>query len=144
MGIKDWLGGGIVSAAKDAFVARTERKAAEKSLEAKIAEKQIDASAQITFNTQEWERISAWANESTWKDEYVTVSVVSIFNLIVFGGIASAFGYPEILNGITTAVTTLNEVLENQDTGEATQLGIIMTTTILAGIGIYGFKKVIG
>lgn len=144
MGIKDLLSGGIIGAARDAFVARSERKAAEKTLEAKIAEKKLDLNAQVTFNNQEWERIQAWANESTWKDEYVTVSVVLIFNLIVFGGIAAAFGYPQTLEGVTIAVKTLNEVLENQDTGEATQLGVIISVTIMAAIGVQGWKKLVG
>lgn len=143
MSFKDWIGGGIIGAAKDAFVARSERKAAEQTLQAKIAEKRIDAQAQVQFNEQEWERLAAWSNESTWKDEYVTVSVVSIFNMIVLGGIASAFGYPQVLQGIEMAVYSLNSVLENQQTGEATQLGIIMSATIFAAIGVYGWKKLV-
>ena len=141
MGIKDLLGGGIIDAAKEAFTARAERKAAEKTLEAKITEKRLDTDAQVAFNQQEWEMLALWANESTWKDEYITVSVLLIFNLIVAGGIAAAFGYPQILEGIVTAVQTLNVVLENPETGEATALGQIMLATIFVGIGVYGWKK---
>ena len=143
MSIKDWIGGGIIGAARDAFVARSERKAAEKTLEAKIAEKRLDANAQVTFNAQEWERVQAWANESTWKDEYVTVSVVAIFNAIVIGGILDAFGLPQILDGIVTAVTSLNDVLTNAQTGESTDLGQIIKYTIFAAIGVYGWKKLV-
>lgn len=125
--------GGLIKPAAEAFKSRNERKAVEKSLEAKIAEKKIDATAQVTFNDQEWERLAAWSNESTWKDEYVTVSVLAIWNFIVIGALLSAFGYPQMLEGIKLAMITLNDV--------GVDVGSIMKITILAALGIYALRK---
>jgi preprotein translocase subunit Sss1 len=132
LGIKDLLGG-LFKPAADAFKARAERKTIEKTLEAKIAEKRIDATSKVEFNTQEWERLSKWAEESTWKDEYITVSVVAIWNIIVIGAVAQAFGFPQILEGIKLAMLTLKEI--------GVDVGLIMQVTIFAGLSVYAWKK---
>ena len=74
-----------------------------------------------------------------------------LFNLIVLGGLASAFGYPQILEGVKLALVTLNEVMvmmvTDPETGslasEYTPLGTIIVVTIFAGIGVYGWKKLV-
>lgn len=140
MGIKDLLSGGIIGAAKDAFVARREGKNHEKTLEAKIIEQKEAGAQALELSTKEWEVLKAWQQESTWKDEYVTVSVVAIFNIIIIGALAQAFGYPQILEGIVTAVDTLNRVMVNE-AGDWTPMGTLISVTIFAAIGVYSWKK---
>jgi len=133
MSLKEMLTGGLFSAAADAFKARTESRNIERTLEAKIAEQTLNNDAQVELNRQEWELLHKWSEESTWRDEYITVSVVAIWNAVVIGAIAAAFGYPQILEGIKSAVITLNEIGVN--------VGLIMEVTIFAGLGIYAWKK---
>ena len=64
----------------------------------------------------------------TWKDEYVTVSIVSIINIIMVGGIASAFGYPELIDGMVIALTKLAEL--------GLDIGFLVTAVVLAAIGM--------
>ena len=140
MGLKDLLGGGIIGAAKDAFVSRQEAKNHEKTLEAKIIEQRESGAQTLELSTKEWEVLKAWQQESTWKDEYVTVSVVAIFNIIIIGALAHAFGFPQILEGIVTAVNTLNTVMVD-DVGDWTPMGTLISVTIFAAIGVYSWKK---
>jgi hypothetical protein len=133
--------GSVIEAASKAFVSRREGKNVEKTLEAKIVEKQMDTEAQVTFNDQEWEKLGQWASESTWKDEYITVSVLAIFNIIVIGAIAQAFGYGQVLEGIKLAVTELNNTMSMSD-GSMSPIGKIMSVTIYAGLGIYAWRKI--
>lgn len=145
MSFKDFITGGFIGAAKDAFVARRESKDLEKTLEAKIIEQKESGSQAIELSTKEWEVLRAWQQEGTWKDEYVTVSVVLIFNIIIVGAILQAFGYPQVLEGITLAIRTLNEVMvtANLATGETewTPMGTLISVTIFAAIGVYSWKK---
>jgi hypothetical protein len=77
---------------------------AEHTLEAKIVEAKVTGENQIQLNAHELDMLSQWQQQSTWKDEYVTVSVVAIFNLILVGGVLAAFGRREVLRGVESAV----------------------------------------
>jgi hypothetical protein len=133
MSLKDLLTGGLFDKAAEAFKARAESRNIERTLEAKIAEQTLNNEAQIELNRQEWELLHKWSEEGTWRDEYITVSVVAIWNCVVIGAIAAAFGYPQVLEGIKSAVLTLNEIGVN--------VGLIMEVTIFAGLGIYAWNK---
>lgn len=137
MGILDKLSGGIAQAAAGAFNKRTERKIQQDALKGKLAEKRIDSETQIELSEKEWELLSKKAEESTWKDEFITVTVMSIFIIIIVGGILSAFGFPEVLEGIKIAIEELNLALNG------TTLGHIMSVTVYAGLGVYAIKKVL-
>jgi hypothetical protein len=88
----------------------------------------------IELNKDEYEVLATQGLAGTWKDEYVTVSVVSILNTIVIGGLASAFGYPQILIGVGTAIKSLSTA--------GVDVGFIMEATIMAAIGLSIWKKV--
>lgn len=137
MGILDKLTGGVAEAAAGAFNKRTERKIQQDALKGKLAEKRIDSATQIELSEKEWEILSKKAEESTWKDEFITVTVMSIFIIIIVGGILSAFGFPEVLEGIKIAIEELNAALNG------TTLGHIMSVTVYAGLGVYAIKKVL-
>ena len=113
---------------------RGHRKAAKEAAVSKLAAATAQNTQQLELNKDEWEALNVALQGQTWKDEYVTVSVVSIFNIIVLGGLASAFGYPQILTGIATAIQAL--LAANVD------VGFLMEATILAGLGLSVWKKV--
>ena len=101
----------------------------------KLANKVLDNEATISLSDKEWEHLGKKNENGSWKDEYGTVSVVSILNLIVLGGILTAFGKPQLLEGVTVALTTFNEI--------GVDIGSILKVTVYAALGIYAFKKVL-
>ena len=117
----------------DIFTAREQRKAAREAAQAKLLQANADGAQQIELNKDEWEQLAVVGLAGTWKDEYVTVSVVSIFNIIVVGGIASAFGYPQMLNGIGVSIQALSTA--------GVDVGFLLEATILAGLGLSVWKK---
>ena len=118
----------------DLFKQRQERKAAGETAKAKLKQSQADNDYKVEFTDQEWEAIAAGQLDKTWRDEYVTVSVMSVFNIIVIGGLASAFGYPQVLQGIGVAVQAL--------TTAGVDVGFLMETVVLAGVGLSVWRKI--
>ena len=115
------------------FTAREQRKAAREAAIAKLSLASAEQLHKIELNKDEWESLKVADQAASWKDEYVTVSVVSIFNIIVVGGLASAFGYPQVLTGIGTAVQSLSNA--------GVDVGFLLEATILAAIGLSVWKK---
>jgi hypothetical protein len=133
MGLKDIVAG-LFSPVADIFKAREARKAAKEAAAAKLAMATAEGQQKIELNKDEYEVLATQGLAGTWKDEYVTVSVVSILNTIVIGGLASAFGYPQILIGVGTAIKSLSTA--------GVDVGFIMEATIMAAIGLSIWKKV--
>jgi len=113
--------------------AREQRKAAREAALAKLAMASAENAQALELNKDEWEALQVQGMDKSWKDEYVTVSVVSIFNIIVVGGLAAAFGHPEILTGIGTAVQALSSA--------GVDVGFLLEATILSAIGLSVWKK---
>ena len=113
---------------------RQDRKMAQQTAKTKIEQAKQDDMQQLELNRDEWEQLQVSGMDKTWKDEYVTVSVMSIFNIIVVGGVLSAFGYPQVLEGIVTAVTALTTV--------GVDVGFLLQATVLAGLGLSVWKRV--
>lgn len=130
--MKDLLAG-LFKPVADIFKAREQRKAAREAAQAKLLQAKADGLQQLELNKDQWEQLAVTGLAGTWKDEYITVSVVSIFNVIVIGGIASAFGYPQILEGIGTAIQALSVA--------GVDVGFLLEATILAGLGLSIWKK---
>ena len=120
--------GGIIKPITGVFNKRTERKQNSDSIKGKIAQQKQGDATSVTLTDDEWETVGQSMLDKSWKDEYVTVSLVSIFNLYVIGGIAAAFGYPEVLTGTSTAITAL--------TSAGVDLGFLLTAVVLAAIGM--------
>ena len=116
------------------FVKREERKQARESAKSKLVQSKQDNSYQVDLNKDEWEALQVKGMDHTWKDEYVTVSIVSILNIIVVGGLATAFGYPQILTGVGTALTAI--------TAAGVDIGFLMEAAVLAGLGLSVWKRV--
>lgn len=123
----------ILKPLTDLYSKRQERKMAQQTAKTKIELAKQDNSHTLEMNKDEWESINVEGMDKTWKDEYVTVSVMSIFNLIVGGGILSAFGYPQVLEGVVMSVTALTAV--------GVEVGFLLTATVLAGLGLSVWKR---
>jgi hypothetical protein len=112
---------------------RQERNIARDAAAAKLMQAKADNLQKIALNKDEWEQLQVTGMGSTWKDEYVTVSVVSILNILVVGGLASGFGHDQIIEGIGVAIQAL--ALSGVD------LGFLMEASILAGLGLSVWKR---
>ncbi len=112
---------------------RQDRKMAQQTAKTKIEQAKQDDTQAIELNKDEWEQLQVNGMDKTWKDEYVTVSVMSIFNLVVLGGVLSAYGQPQVLEGVVTSVTALTAI--------GVDMGFLLTATVLAGLGLSVWKR---
>lgn len=119
--------------AADAYASRQARKQALESATAKLAQTKVDAAHKVTLTQQESDALRVQQSGGTWKDEYATVSVGSILNIIVIGGIAQAFGFPQILEGIVLAVNTL--------VAAGVNVGTLIELTVGAAVGLTVWKR---
>lgn len=114
MAVKEILTGlvqGAVAPIANIFAKKVERKIARDAINGRVEEAKLNNQAQVNIQTSEWESIKAAQEAGTWKDEYVTVSVFTIFNGVVLGSVASAFGIEggtQMVTGILEAVRTLD------------------------------------
>ena len=112
---------------------RQDRKLAQQSAKNKLMQSKQDNHQAILLNKDEWEQLNVSGMDTTWKDEYVTVSVLSIFNIIVFGGLLSDFGYPPGIEGSAIARLSLSAV--------GVDVGFLMEAAVLAGLGLSVWKR---
>jgi hypothetical protein len=127
------IGKRIVGPILDIIKGKQDRKKALQQVESKIKLAQTETEGDLVLKRHEVEALAVKGLSETWRDEYVTVSVVSIFNLIVIGGILTAFGYPQVLEGIAVSVTALEAA--------GVDLGFLMTAAVLTSLGVYTFKR---
>ena len=126
--------GSVLSPVANVINKRQDRKIASDTCKGKLRQAKQDGELKVELNDQEWERVNASMQNSTWKDEYATVSVMSIFNLFVIGGIASAFGQPDLMEGIVLSVKALTEV--------GIDIGMLIQVTVYAALGLHVIRKV--
>lgn len=115
------------------FKAREARKMAKEAAASKLLQAKAENLQKLELNKDEWEQLKVPSLADSWKDEYITVSVVSIFNIIVIGGLASAFGHPQVLEGVGVAMNALSSA--------GVDVGFLLEATILAGVGLSVWKK---
>lgn len=126
---------GLVSPITNLLGKRQERKQAVQTAQVKLQQVQAGNAANIQMNDQEWEAIMAAMTSQSWKDEYVTISVVSFLNLIIIGGVAQAFGYPQILGGVAIAIGALVNAGVN--------IGFLLEAVILSAVGLSIWRRVV-
>ena len=123
----------LIKPISDAYKVNQERKSARESAKAKIKIAKQDNDYKLELNEQEWEALAVQGLDKSWKDEYVTVSVVSVFNLYVLGGIMAAFGHPELLQGMAIATNAL--------VAAEVDVGFLLSAVVLAAIGLKVWRR---
>ena len=113
---------------------RQERKLAAETAKAKLKQSQADSEYKVEFTDQEWEALAIQQTQNSWRDEYATVSVLSVFNIVVLGGLLAAFGHPEVLTGIGIAMKAL--------TDSGVDVGFLMEAVVLSAVGLSIWRKV--
>lgn len=116
------------------FRAREQRKAAREQAQAALASAKQENAHTLELNKDTWEQLQVKGMNDTWKDEYVTVSIISILNLVIVGGIAAAFGHVQVLNGLGIALTALGN--------QGVDVGFLIEAAALAGLGLSIWKRV--
>ena len=112
---------------------RQDAKAAQQSAKNKLMQSKQEGHQALELNKDEWEQLQVNGMDTSWKDEYVTVSIVSILNLVVVGGLAAAFDHPEVLTGVGIAINAL--------TTAGVDIGFLLEAAILAGLGLSIWKR---
>lgn len=125
--IKEFLGS-LVEPVANIFVKREERKAVTEQANAKISLAKVNNEKEVTLTDQEWEAIAVSKQDSTWKDEYVTIIGTSPYVLIIIGAVSAAFGDDLLLKGILSAIEQLN--------GIGVDVGHITEVVVYAALGL--------
>lgn len=115
------------------FEKREQRKLAKTQIEGKLAQAKVEGAQQVTFNDQELEQLATQQKANSWTDEYATVSVLSVFNIIVGGGLAAAFGETRVLEGMGIAITALSNA--------GVDVGFLLEAVTLAAVGLTVWRK---
>ena len=126
--------GGLVKPIAGIFAKREERKTQREMLSARIKEAKVNGETDIVLNEQQIETVRTAGLQDSWKDEYITLSIMMIVNMIVIGAVAHAFGLPELLQGMGLATQTLKET--------GVDVGYIINITITAGLGLSVWRKI--
>ncbi len=112
----------------DVLTANTRRKQSRETGIQKIQQAQVDGENSLNMTDAQWEAVVASGNESSWKDEYVTVVCTSPYVLIVIGSLAMAFGIPEILEGAMLGIEKLTSI--------GIQVGAMVKVVVYAAVGL--------
>jgi len=123
----------FIKPVSDFLAKREERKRVKIEVEGKIAAARVQGDQQVTFNDQELEHLATQQKQNSWTDEYATVSILSVFNIIVAGGIAAAFGEPRVLEGMGIAVSALVHA--------GVDVGFLVEAVTLAAVGLTVWRK---
>ncbi|MDJ0764860.1 MAG: hypothetical protein QNJ97_17900 [Myxococcota bacterium] len=126
---------GILKPAQKAHENRVKRKMASEAADAKLKLAKHEGAKEVTLTDAEWEAKSADAQGETWRDEYVTVSVVAPLNALVIGVFAAGFGQPQILDRTLEAFTKLQEA--------GIDMNWYLGAVIMAAIGLKAWRKVL-
>ena len=120
---------GLVSPIANIFVKKQETKKAKAEGEAKVALAKQTGATEITLTDQEWEAIAVSKQDSTWKDEYVTIVMTSPIVLIIVGSVSYAVTDDvALLDGAVLALVKLKEIGLN--------MGDLMEVVVYAAVGL--------
>lgn len=128
------LAGKLIGGVAGFFSKRQDRKLAESSAKAKIAQSKQDGTQALKLNNSEWEAISKKVEGDTWKDEYVTIVITLPIPLILLGAVWAAFtGDTRLSEGVNAGIANL--AVLGLDMGE------LMYIVVLAAVSIKGIKS---
>lgn len=120
--------GTIIKPITDTLHRRQQRKAAKEAVQGKIAVAKQENAQEVLLKDAEWETVSQQMQATSWKDEFLTIIITSPIILLLFGGVAAACGFPQVLEGTVAGLAAI------QATG--VDFGFLMNSVVLAGIGL--------
>jgi hypothetical protein len=112
-----------------AYTSYQERKKASETGKYKVRKAMLDSENKLDLSDSEWESISASKQDSSWKDEYVTLVVTLPIPLLLLGSLASAMGYGDsLLDGTIEGIKAINSLEGN--------LSEMMLVVVYAAVGL--------
>ena len=129
---------GAVAPIVSIFTKKTERRAAKDAINGQVAIAKLGNEAAVSIQASDWEIVSKSQESGTWKDEYITLSVFTVFNAVIIGSVASAFGYDGgilLVQGVLEGVKTLDGLDGN--------VGRLMMVVAYAGLSIKFIRDVV-
>ena len=113
---------------------REDRKVAKLTINGKLKTAKQNNDHEVVLNRQEWESIGQIKQDTTWKDELVTVVVLWPLVQIMLGGLETTFfGTTKLIDGLNVSLKLLT--LLDFD------LGYLMGAVVLAAIGIKAIRR---
>jgi len=134
MSILKSVAGAIISPVTKAIETHQVNKTKRQELDTKIKVAKLEGNERLELTRNEIDMVRVQNMASTWTDEYVIVSLFSIVNMTIFGGIAYAMGYPLFLEGIAKGVGSL--VLAGVNVGN------LITVAAYSALGITVYRRV--
>lgn len=108
--------------------------------QAKLQLAKLNQAAQVTLTDQEWEAIVASKQDSSWKDEYVTVLITSPIALILLGALVAVYSLAldgsadtRLLDAVSLALSRLKDA--------GVEMGYLMNATVLAALGLKIWRR---
>ena len=124
----------IVKPITGAYKVNQDRKAAKTAGLQAIESQIIAGETTIQMSKQQWQAMSLKGNESSWKDELITVVFMIPIVTIMFGGVyGGVTGNTAVIEGMVKAIQVLNSIGGN--------FGTMMTAVVYAGIGLQVTSK---
>jgi hypothetical protein len=126
--------GGIIKGVTGYFKKKQELKSAEETAKIKIKQAHEDATNNLALTDAEWESLAVSKQDSTWKDEYITLIITLPIPMILLGAVYAAFtGDVRLLTGVNEAIDKLKTL--GMDWGE------LMYTVTLAAVGLKVWRQ---
>ncbi len=129
---------GAIAPIVSIFTKKTERKAAQDAINGQVSIAKLNNEAQVSIQASDWEIASKGQEGGTFKDEYVTISVFCIFNAVILGSVAAAFGYSggtDLVEGVLHGVRVLDSLDGN--------VGELIMVTAYAALSIKFVKDIV-
>jgi hypothetical protein len=120
----------------EAWDKKQRRKAVKEAAQVKLKQAKQEGDYNLALSDQEWEAIAIAQTSKSWKDEYVTVSMFSLVNLIVIGGMETAIRGEDafVLNGVSLAIQAL--------IAAGVDVGTLLNAVAYAAIGLSVWRRV--
>lgn len=122
------IGGAITAPIKDVMIKREERKQAHQTLQTQARMASEQNATTVEVERAHLEAVLAQQLAGSWKDEFITLSIVGIIPATVVGGVLQGFGFPGFLTGVLAGVTALVNL--------GLPIAYLMGAVALAGVGI--------
>jgi hypothetical protein len=118
----------LVKPISEGYKVKQARKQAKETGKAKLALAAQEGDTKIALTDAEWEAVGNEKQDTTWKDEYVTVVCTSPYVFIFLGAVVAAFGNDQLLTGAMTGVTKLE--------GIGINVGHLCEVVVYAAVGL--------
>ena len=120
----------LTTSITSAYTSYQDRKKSATTAKYKVLQAKEDATNTLNLTDAEWESIAASKQDSSWKDEYITVVVTLPIPLLILGGVIQAYS-PEssqLLTGTVEGIKAINNLEGN--------LGEMLLAVVYGAIGL--------